>query len=330
MRRPAPLLVLAATLGWVGRAVAEDVSVRLELDAPEGCPSAAEFQHEVETRLDRGRIAGSTDLARTYRVKVTQGDPGTVATLDFTDQDGTRASREVTGASCSEAVSAIALVTALAIEARVAKDEAPAPAPLREAPKLPAAPKPPRHSAPPPRAARALPDFVFGFGASVGVDQGFAPKLAPAVAAVGEVLHHSHAARISLRFSDTGPARVDSGIAEFSLYAARLSACPVRLEPGASLALVPCAGAEVGLVRAAGKAGERIVEPKSADEPWLAGHVLARLELLPDPGLAFGLEGALGFPFTRHEFVLEKPEVVVHEVPAVTWSASVGMVARFR
>ncbi|MCK6532778.1 MAG: hypothetical protein L6Q84_07375 [Polyangiaceae bacterium] len=331
MRGLALLLVLAAAVGWVGAARADDVSVRLEYEAPEGCPTAADFQREVETRLDRGRIAGSTDLARTYRVKVTQGDPGTMATLDFTDHDGARAVRDVTGATCSEAVSAIALVTALAIEARVAKDGAQAPAPSPPKPEPEAPPRPPTPPpAPRPAPKSVEPDFVFGFGASVGVEQGFAPKLAPAVAAVGEVLHHSHAARASLRYADTGPAHVDAGIAEFSLYALRISACPLRLMAGSRLALVPCAGLEAGLVRAAGKASERIVEPKSAEELWLAGHALGRVELSPDPGLAFGLEGGVGFPFTRHEFMLEKPDVVVHAVPAVSWSASAGMVARFR
>lgn len=330
MRGLAVLAVLAVAMGAARIAAAQDVSVRIDYSAPGECPAAPAFQREVETRLDRGRIAGSTDLARTYRVTVESRQDGARVTLEFTDHDGSRASREVTSASCEEAVSAMALITALAIEARVAK-EGVAPTPLPATPSSPPPPPPPPDESPaPPPTPRAAPATVFGFGASVGIERGFAPKVAPAVAAVAELLHHQHAARASLFYSDTGPATIDAGSAEFALVALRLSGCPWRLSAGTSVALVPCAGLDAGVVRAAGQESERIVRPKSAREPWLAAHALGRVELSPDPGLSFGVEGAVGFPLTRHEFVFEKPAAVVHEVPAVSWSASAGMVARFR
>lgn len=328
---PRRLAALACLAAHTASAQPREVEVRLVYDAPEGCPSAADFQREVETRLERGRIAGSTELARTYRVSLAPSGEGARATLDFTDQDGSRASREVTGATCAEAASAMALIAALAIEARVSED---AQAPARAKP-APAQPPEPAQPAPapaprPPPAPAAEQRAVLGFGAAFGVEQSFAPKLAPAVAAIAELRHDQHALRAELHYADTGPVRIDSGSAELALYSLRLAACPVRLAPSSGLALVPCAGLEGGLVHAAGKQSERIRVPKSTTEPWLAAHAIGRVELSPDPGLAFGIEGALGFPFTRHEFVLEKPEVVVHEVPAVSWGASAGLVARFR
>ena len=270
------------------------------------------------------------DLARTYRVTVESRDDGVRVTLEFTDHDGSRASREVTSVSCDEAVNAMALITALAIEARVVEMESF----RRRPPKSRRGPRRrrrrPSRSPPPPPPARAESATVFGFGASVGIERSFAPQIAPAVAAVGELLHHQHAARVSLFYSDTGPATIDAGSAEFALVALRLSGCPWRLAASESFAFVPCAGLEGGFVRAAGKESDRIVRPKSAREPWFAAHALGRMEALPDPGLSFGVEGAMGFPLTRHEFVFEKPDVVVHEVPALSWSASAGMVARFR
>jgi hypothetical protein len=328
MRGLALLAVLGITMGAARIARAQDVSVRLDYSGPEGCPSAAAFQREVETRLDRGRIAGSVDLARTYRVTAEPTAGGLRVTLEFTDHDGSHATREVTSASCDEAVNAMALITALAIEARVAREGVAAQPLPKEPPSVP--PPPPPESPPPPPGARAEPATVFGFGASVGIERSFSPKIAPAVAAVGELLHRQHAARVSLFYSDTGPATIDAGSAEFALVALRLSGCPWRLAASEGFALVPCAGLEGGFVRAAGKESDRIVRPKSAREPWFAAHALGRMELSPDPGLSFGVEGAMGFPLTRHEFVFERPEVVVHEVPAVSWSASAGMVARFR
>lgn len=335
---PRPRTPRALLLAWALTAPAargDDVQVRLEYDAPASCPSAADFQREVEARLTRGRITAGGSLARTYRVKITLSDAGARGTLDFTDADGTRASRDVSGATCAEAATAMALIAALAIDARVAEEES---RPEVRPPAPPAAPQPsvePPRPAPPPavRAPEAPPvrsgQSVLGVGASVGVEHSYAPDVAASVAAVGELLHGEHALRLALVYSSTGPVEVDAGTVELSLYALRAQGCPLRLAPGRSLALVPCAGLEGGLVRARGRRSERIVHPNSVSRGWLSGSVALRVELAPDPALSFGVEGALGFPLTRHEFVLEKPETVVHEVPPVTFGASAGLVARF-
>lgn len=309
---------------------ADDAAVRLDYVAPAECPAAAAFSSEVQARLTQGRITESAVLARTYRVRVARDGDAFVARLEFTDVDGARAEREVRSATCDEAARAMALVTALAIEARVAEEEQAAKKPEPRPSPEPSAPAP----QPAPRPARAEPrtpsDPTFGFGTEVGADSSFAPKLAPSIALAAEAFVGPGLARARIRFADSGPTRVDGGSAEFSLWVLGVEACPAALRPLAGLALLPCGGLEGGVVRAAGKKSERITEPKSTSGLWFSPELALRVELLPDPGLAFGFEGALGFPVTRHEFVLEKPDVVVHEVPAVVWKLGAGLTARFR
>jgi hypothetical protein len=324
------LWALAVTLA-AGAAQGGDRSVRLEYHAPAGCPSDAAFRSEVERRLDHARLAERSELARTYRIELTADDDRFVAHLELTDADGARASRELTAPTCDEAARAMALVAALAIEERVVKEE------QAQRAKPPPAPAPTPSPEPPPRrfAPRAAPPQPpasgtrFGVVAAVGAEHGFAPRTAPRVSAAFEASFGQSALRAGVAWASTGPVDVDGGSATFALYVLSLEGCPWRLRLSEAVALVPCAGLDGGFVHAAGRKSARIVAPSAVTKPWLVPRAIGRVELAPDPNLAFELQGALGAPLTRPEFTLEKPEFTVHSVPAVSWGAAVGVVGRF-
>ncbi len=313
------LLLLAKT----STAWAEDSAARLDFGAPEGCPQKPEFAREVESRLAKGRLAQPGEMARTFHVRVKNEPDKSVAKLTFTDADGRIADREVSAATCEEAARAIALVTALAIDARAEAEQKAASS------EAPAFGPPPTVVAPSPAPVRPSPDEPsarFGLGAEAGVSRGFAPGFAPRVAVLGEY----EWARIGISYADSGPVDAAEGKARYRLYAARITAWPLGVALTESMNLGLGAGLDVGAVHAAGEKSSRIVTPKSTTRLWLSPEVGARFEIAPDRALAFHVDGMLGFPLIRHEFALEEPDTVVHEVPVVTGSVALGLVARFR
>lgn len=312
------------------RAAAEETPARLDFGAPESCPQLDHFSKEIESRLSKGRLARPGEMARTFHVRVRNDSERSTAKLTFTDADGKIAEREVSAASCEEATRAIAIVTALAIDAR-AEEEAkahPIPKPTTPAP-VPEPPPPPSPTpAPAPKPARES-SLVLGVGAEAGVERGFAPGFVPRVAALAELGGDAWSLRLGFSYADSGPVSADGGTARYRLYAARASAWPLVLSVSEGLGLGLGAGFDVGLVRAAGERSERIVHPRSTTEAWLVPFVGGRVELRVDPSLAFHIDALAGFPVTRHEFVLEDT-VAIHRVPVVAPSLAIGLMGRFR
>ncbi|MET0284646.1 MAG: hypothetical protein ABW352_09260, partial [Polyangiales bacterium] len=86
----------------------------LDYQAREGCPSRAEFERRLASRV---RTVPSTALAITVRIAAT-------ATLTLRDGTTLIGERTLQAASCEEAVDALAFVAALLLEER-ARGEAP-------------------------------------------------------------------------------------------------------------------------------------------------------------------------------------------------------------
>jgi hypothetical protein len=310
--------------------LAEDAAARLDFGSPEGCPQLADFTHEVESRLGRGRLARPGEMARTFHVRVKREAEKSVAKLTFTDADGRIAEREVSGATCEEATRAIAIVTALVIDARAQEEAArnPDPPPVVAPPVqttpgvLPPPPPPPPQ--PPPEEP-----VVFGVGAEGGVERGFAPGFAPRVAGLFELGSGFWQVRIGLSYADSGPVDADDGKARYRLYSARMMFWPIRFQLSDEFSIGFGGGYDVGAIHARGEKSARITNPRSKTQLWFAAELGGRLELAPHPGFAVHIEGLGGFPATRHEFELE-PDEIIHRVPNLTASVAVGVIARFR
>ena len=96
--------------------------VRLVYRADPGCPDAEAFRTAVARRVSTDWEASPEELARRIDIGVARLGDGYVATIELLDAQGRRLRRAVRGRDCGDVVNGIALVTALAIEARL--DEA--------------------------------------------------------------------------------------------------------------------------------------------------------------------------------------------------------------
>jgi hypothetical protein len=309
-------------------ASAEDSPVRIDYSAPPDCPDQREFLGRVEQRIERSRFADAEEMARTFRVTIQSGPKRSVARVEFVDADGEKVSRTIGADTCDEVVNAIALVTALAMDARAGDDpgvvrsaraDSPAPAPVA----APSVARPP--AAPPPRRERA---GRWDAGAGLDVASAYAPS-----ASVGLRLFVEHApstvsVRATAMHADSGRVPVEGGRIRFRFWGGRLEGCPLRLELRGQLAALPCAGLDGGALGGEGLPGDGIAEPKRATELWLAAAVIGRLVFAIDHFLLLEAQADARFPLLRHEFYLESPERDVHAVPAVGFGASLGIGVR--
>jgi len=121
---------LACHVAWLGAVTPRDAQadepprepaelVRIAYDAPANCPSRDAFLARVRSRVGTAWEAPPDGPARAVQVTVVRESAKSAARLAFVDENGRPVHRAVSGATCDEVVSAIALVTALAIESRL-------------------------------------------------------------------------------------------------------------------------------------------------------------------------------------------------------------------
>ncbi len=323
--------VLAALLAGKAAVGSELEAYRVAYEAPEGCPSEAFFVHEVRARSENLRLAAPDELARVLRATVTAAGTGSTGTLEIVTVGGDRVRREVAADSCEEVVPALALVTALALDALargeaspVAVDAKPAPA-LEPRPSQAPEPAPSPPTAPTPArratarvelgalavvATAVAPRAVIGLDAYVGVRSSDARGPGIRVAAA---LRRSRVVEVAERQ------------ARLELWAARAEACPFALEISGPLRMVPCGALEVGRLEGEGIAGGEVARARASSALWLAAGARARLEVPIERVLLVQLGGGLAATFARERFVFRDPEVVFHDVPAIAADGFAGL-----
>jgi hypothetical protein len=314
--------VLASIVGASG-ADADAERFRFAYRAPPECPDERAFIERVAARIDRNRLAlGDDPNAATMSVDVTARDTQSSGRLEFVDGNGEAVVRSVGGRTCDEIVSGLALIAALAIEARTTTQPAIEPQQL-------AAPNPiaaERPSEPP--SSRATPAQL-GAGVSGGLDSSSSPGVAFAAGIYGEV-----AWRAPLRFVRVGARRVagDGSVGErsatFTRWAARLEACPTSWNLGAHFELPACAAFELGQLAGAGRASHALPNPESDQILWSAVEASAGFRWQPDRWV-LEARGGLGFPLVRHKFVFKAPVDPIFDVPAVGWTVAIDVGAHF-
>jgi hypothetical protein len=356
--RPPALVALAwvaalAALGLAsGEARAEVQPLRVDYEAHEGCAAGDVFLGEVLARTSRARAAADGEPALEVRVRITRHEPKSVGRLVLWKSSGARA-REVESDDCGDVVSALALITALALDPDAASQPRPAasaspaaPPPEPAAPPssppapdawaMPVAPIPaprpaqPPRLRPPPAPPAALPRvWVVGAHASAAFAVTPRPLLGGGLFAErlwGGVRGVS--ARLGLELATTGSFDAGPGGVTFLRGAARLEGCPF-FRPRQWLALGACLGAEVGFLRGEGLRRGALASVEAATVPW------AGLGLLPRAAIGVGERAVVGvgvgptFPLVRRAFVFERPDYTIHAVPDVTWTARLEAGVRF-
>jgi hypothetical protein len=311
-----PLLALLARVARV--AAAEDVEPSRLVYSAEGverCPTARDFEASVRERIRRGRLADAEEPAREYRVEMRAVGSRVVARLDFAEANGAKRTREVASETCADAASAIALVTALAIDAAgtehaddggagegtLTPSEALGLVPPANA--TPAAVAPAAKS-PAPVVKPAAPVSLF---ASLGAD-GTVPWL------------------VDLGFAGERGSQEPNGpgSTRFSFLGARVRGCVFAWQPIPTLDVQPCAVIETGAVVAEGF----IQHPETQVDGWFAAGVAGRVTLRIGPAAIAAEVGPL-FPITRNHYVFgpvtSRDAVSVHEVGPVGAYASLGV-----
>jgi hypothetical protein len=276
------LAVVASIALWGSHALAQDELLHLKFQSASDCPGRAAFIAEVRARTERVRFVDTTRNALQLEVHADVGGDRAVGRLRLGSEN---ADRRVTGKTCVDVMSALALIAALAVdptawsgtsvEGRAAgvalpavrakaagEDLADGPADLATTP--PAALRDPSASRDTSEATPSgktdRPSSIDWFG-GVGAAGEFSRGLgAGAITMAGASLYAEAgiaagarwrpALRASLVFTQSPTmipdAQPDSGAAAFTLIASRVALCPLEFRPRETLVIRPCASFEVG------------------------------------------------------------------------------------
>jgi hypothetical protein len=345
-----------AMLTWLG-AVGPDVPAQapsergysLEYRAAAGCPDAAAMAQAIETRTPGALQAPTNSAAVKLRVEVR--DDGT-STL-WIELPDVVSRREFPQAACVEAVTSMAVIASMVLEAEVSERAAttrsmmdrfdPITAPVEEAvvenPPLAVPPSPATTASrtttlPPsrkgasaaadaPKRARAriallagvLVESAVASDAALGGSVGVALWLEPGRSRLWRPRLHAE-----LLGTLPSTVRAGQGDVELRLLAGRLHVCPVSVPVVQGLRIVPCFTGDYGDLQ--GRGTGLTVNSRTRNMPWLALGGTLRAQL-GEPRV-FSLESWLGLRgLTRADTFGFAPQIPAHEVPH--WSLGAGL-----
>jgi hypothetical protein len=336
--RASHLAVIGVALG-ARAAFAEPVkNVELDYAATPGCPDRSAFIGMVAKRTDLAKFDAAPPDVR-LSVALEANGSSAVGHLRVTSPERT-AARTIDGSSCEEVASALALITALAVDPSPRALETDAPPAPPEPPKPvvsiepPAPPPPPRPEPPswtPPPIAKAPPPGTtvdFALGGAFALDVGPAPR--PLVGgAVSLELRWLGRVAWSLRTSgvfEIAPAfDFESTTASFSLLRGRVDGCVYRFHPVQAFALWPCVLGEAGAVESS---VVRLEPPNRSDKttPWGALGFFARAELIPASGVTIELSIGPSFPLSPAQYLFG--EAQIGKASPIELATTLGLVLR--
>jgi hypothetical protein len=326
--------LLAGAAIFAPPARADTEAIRIEYQADDSCPSAAVFTAEVFQRTSSARLASDGEQARTFSVLIVRSAAGVTGSLVIREPDGATVARKVSGRACEDVATVLALATALAIDPRAELDLGDAPgSPERSPSEPPSPPLPPATSEafepepppPPPRGpwtwnGAVGPSFAFGPAPQTAIGGSFLVERAnrvsgSPVSSVG----------LELLYLNASPEDIGGATAAFQYFLARPRLCAFALGSADGLALAPCLGVDLGAVTGA---GSNIPNEATRTRFWGSVDVLVRLSLALGYVFFVEVEGGLGLPLTRYQFVFRNPDTKVYDVPAGTGLLTVRLGVR--
>ncbi len=337
---------LLTALALANLARADEEPIDLSYRAYEGCPSERQFLEQVVGRAAKTLVASERARGRKFVVTVAPQRKEAIGKLEIVAGE-TTASREVTGANCTEVVSALALFTALAIDPNASMEPAPSSPAHDETGDAAAPPAPSASSSASPLLAKAptsdeaIPEIridgtkrnrqLLAGAHALGLGAFDGGSATPSAAWGGAVFAQWITAGFgAYRLNGAYFVKSENDQATFRLFTGRLDACPLDFSLRPSIVLEPCLAFELGRVEATAKRTATIAS-STQRRWWVAGDVLGRLRYGLLPGVFAELEGGLSVPFTRHVFILGTETDVrgqVHRVPVLGWVVGLGLGAR--
>jgi hypothetical protein len=295
--------------------------------APPVCPPRDAVLAEVRRLL--GPLGGGGESV-VARADVTQASSGRWSASLRIGMEGAESRRDFEAETCSALASAVALIVAIASDARAAATVAAAPSEAREG--LPAALSPALR--PIAAATRAEDRGQLELTLGAALDAKLLPNASPGGAlGIGWSLRRSWwrvwaLAGAAVFAQETAHvATGESGT--LALVASSARACVTFV--AAPFEAGPCAGVEVDYMWATAATGDPSFTFRQAHQAWatLAGAVLAAVRLAPSLAIFGQLDGLV--PLEQPRFDVRKGEqtVEVHRVPAEAARAILGLEARF-
>gem|GEM_PF-1705252 len=328
------LLVLTAT-GFPLRAEADPEHVRVQFSAPRGCPDATAFLRALRQRTGRFRLGGGTERTRLFVATITQTKSSVDGRLEIRGPGSEVSTRSVPGKTCNEVMSALALMTALAIDPNAVAP--PGPSLIASAPSPPPnlSVKPPSSKplSPPPPAqpdadeARsvALPAPQSGLVGlartppsapvsaswkwSVGLQGHTSLHVSPTPGLGGSLFVEAAAPggsllgpvlRVGLFVNHSEVSLASGAGADLLWTAAMVEGCPIRFERAdARFAFYPCLAFHLGVLRGRGSG---LDQPRQAVDTWSDVGPVARIRFATSTHLFLEALGMLVFPIRRLTF----------------------------
>ena len=340
------VLVSTGLVALARVAAAEPESVRIDYVAPTGCPDAAGFMRSLRERTSRFRQAATDEPVRRFLVRVTASASAFAGRLEIRNPDGSTAFRSVDAAVCDEVASALALMTALAIDpdALTSGTKAAAKRPGEPAPESaggpagrPAPAAAAAVTAKPPRAPEA-PSEPWRWSAGVKGHLTFA--VSPSLGGGGDLFVDAEApaasrlgpaVRVGI-FLNQSTVKLPGVVARFRWAAAAVEACPTRLGVAPlRLTAHPCLAIRLGVLQGEGR---EISHPEAKVSLWTDAGPLLRLRFSATARLLVEAQAALLLPLHRPTFevsdVSAGTTTRVYAVPRIGGSVGLGVAYRFR
>jgi hypothetical protein len=351
----APLLLL----GLAG-AQTDEEPVFLEYHAPATCENDAQFFARARVRAPRMRLARPDERARMFVVDVEQRGGRTFGRLTVRNPEGRQTVREIEARDCSEAVDALALILALAVNPRAADappgamnpptEGAPRAAPPGAPEAAPTAPAPAAQPTAPSAAARAptpatgpspapeapavttsprdTASWAFRAGLSAWGVGAIAPEPLLGGRASGELLHlatqvTAPSFRAAVGYATHAGFVVDGGTAHFEYAGTSLEICPLRLPASGPLVFRPCAMGDLGFVFSR---GTDTLDPRGETRPWVALGAGGRLEWALGRRVGLELDAGCTCPIWRDRFLFGSRSF--HRVGLASGVVALGFVMR--
>lgn len=284
------------------------------------CAPAA-FAAKIAVLSSRLRPAQSGEAALDFFLEIAKTERVFNGRLRVRELDGNETTRAITGVSCDEVLTALALIAAVLID----PNATPRPADI--------APQRVESSI-----ARRGPVAVgagfwqFAAGVGAGVETAVGPEIVPTVSFQGETALLGRgilSPRLALAVHRAAGSTVATleGSAHFRWTAARTSACPVRFSISDRLALRPCLFFDLGVLDAT---GQQTYRGASAQVTWYALGALARAEYVPFAPLSIGLDGGILVPLVQDTFYFDpKQPSETLEIPRLGLNLRLGLAVYF-
>jgi hypothetical protein len=303
----------------------QEEPLRLEYRASPGCDGELEFLEALRSRAPSVRLAQKGEQARVFTVEIEQAGDGTRARLTIREPNGQRTVRDLEAKDCRDAIDALSLVAALAVDPE---------APTR------ADPRPPTPDATPARAREQTPGreplplpigsaWSWRWSVALSGRGGIAPAVLPGSRLGVEIDRNAEGwfaptVRAWAEYAPPASFELAGGVAQFSYATGSLEMCPLRT-PGTSRLLArSCVVTDVGVVFAR---GAEVPNPRSADRLWMALGLQARLEWLLTARIAIELDVGCNFPLWRDRFRFDPR--LIYEVAGIGGAASLGATMHF-